>query len=40
LYTHGEITFMWNGQVTYVKSVHHLQNLYYALEGKELDVKL
>lgn len=40
VYPNGEITFMWNGQVTYIKSVHHLQNLIFALTGEELDVKL
>lgn len=38
LYPNGEFTFMWNGQVVYLKSVHQLQNIFYWLTGEELPV--
>lgn len=35
------VVYIGNPARTYIKTVHHLQNLYYALtEGKELNVKL
>ena len=30
----------WSGNRTCIKSLHQLQNLYFALNGKELEIKL
>lgn len=40
LYPNGDVIFIWSGKVVYIKSVHQLQNLYFALTGEELPVEL
>jgi len=37
--TIGKVRFHWSQKVTYVDSVHQLQNLYFALTGTELNFK-
>lgn len=40
LYPNGDVIFLWSGEVVYIKSVHQLQNLIFALTGEELPVEL
>ena len=35
----GTFVYDWNGGNTILKSVHQLQNLHFALKGKELTIK-
>ena len=36
----GELFYEWNGGNIHIKYIHQLQNLYFALVGKELSFKL